>query len=191
MNQTYRRELHRTYLFEHLPEPMTPADRHLQIFDNYIEGTRMRLRSLRVPETKEWTWILQQRFPVGEGLAEWRIAEIYLNEREHERLEYLDGREIRKNRYFHEEHGKTIEMDIYLGPLWGLNVARLVFDSVEDMQSFRAPSCAVLDVTDNGFFTGDSLVTKSFPEVQAEVARIVAGSHSHESPSMETAKESE
>lgn len=191
MDKTYRQELHRTYIFEHLPEPMTPADRHLQIFDNYIAGTRMRLRSLRVPETKEWTWILQQRFPVGEDLADWRIAEIYLNEQEHERLEHLEGREIRKNRYFHEEHGKTIEMDIYLGPLWGLNIARVVFDSVEDMQSFKRPSCAVLDVTGENFFTGENLVSKTFADVQSEVARIVGGSHSHETDVMETAKGNE
>lgn len=191
MDKTYRRELHRTYLFEHLPEPMTPADRHLQIFDNYIAGTRMRIRSVRVPETKAWTWILQQRFPVGADLAEWRVAEMYLNEEEHARFEHLEGREIRKNRYFHEEHGRSLELDVYLGPLWGLNIARAVFESVDEMRAFRAPSCAVLDVTGENFFTGENLVTKTFEDVKEAVARIVKGTHSHGTDVMETAKENE
>ena len=60
MNKTSRTELRRVFLLENLPKPLTRASRHLQIFDNYIENTRLRLRSVRVPETKDWTWILQQ-----------------------------------------------------------------------------------------------------------------------------------
>jgi hypothetical protein len=81
MDKTNRSDLHRLFLFENLPEPLSRASSHLQIFDNYIRDTRIRLRSIRVPETKEWTWVLQQRFPEHEGdLMCWKIAEIYLNE---------------------------------------------------------------------------------------------------------------
>ena len=65
-DNTTRTELHRTFLIEGLPEPLERKSSHLQLFDNYIHETRLRLRSVRVPETKEWTLLLQNRYPAGE-----------------------------------------------------------------------------------------------------------------------------
>ena len=61
MNKTAHLELHRIFLIDALPEPLTRASSHLQIYDNYIEGTRLRTRSIRDPYSKAWTYILQQR----------------------------------------------------------------------------------------------------------------------------------
>lgn len=190
MDKTYRTELRRLFLVEHLPEPMTRADRHLQIFDNYIENTRIRLRTLRVPETKEWTWILQQKFATGADLAQWKIAEIYLNEAEYHAFESFEGREIRKNRYFWESDGKRIEIDVFLGSLWGLNLARVCFETAEEMNEFQFPF-AVLEVTNDNFFNGENLVEKNFAEVQKKVAEIVEHSHSQDTIIREIAKENE
>lgn len=180
MDKTYRDEFRRLFLLEHLPEPMTRADAHLQFFDNYIENTRLRLRSIRVPETKKWTWILQQRFAVGEDLAHWKVAEIYLNEIEYHTLETFEGNEIRKNRYFFEYEEKQIEMDVFLGGLWGLNLAKICFDTLEELQAFELPPFMVLEVTGENFFDGVNLVGKTFADVQNEVARILENRHSRD-----------
>ena len=172
MDKTYRNEFRRLFLVEHLPEPMTRADAHLQIFDNYIEQTRLRLRSIRVPETKEWSRIMQQRSAAGEGGAHWKIAEIHLNEYEYHVFEQFEGTEIRKSRYFYESNGTKIEFDVYLGALWGLNLARVCFETPEAMREFRFPFAA-LEVTDNEFFYGEKLVEKKFADVQSEVAEII------------------
>ncbi len=171
MDKTYRNELRRVFLIQGLPEPLTPASSHLQIFDNYIENTRIRLRAVRVPQTKQWTWILQQRFPL-EDFANWKIAEIYLNEAEHQVFESFEGREIRKNRYFLDFNERIIEIDVYLGWLWGLNLAKAVFETIEDLQKFEIPPFAVMEVTESEFFFGDNLVEKSFSDVQTEFARL-------------------
>jgi hypothetical protein len=178
MNKTHRTELRRVFLIEGLPDPLTRASRHLQIFDNYIENTRLRLRSVRAPETKEWTWILQQREPLDD-LSQWRISEIYLNETEHGVFEIFEGREvrknervqtneIRKNRYFYEFGGKEIEIDVFLGELWGLNLAKVYFENLKDLRKFNAPPFAILEITENGFFVGGNLVGKTFANVQSE-----------------------
>jgi len=52
MNKTAQTELHRLFLIERLPDPLLPASSHLQIFDNYIENTRMRLRQIHDPYSK-------------------------------------------------------------------------------------------------------------------------------------------
>lgn len=173
MNKTSQTELHRLFLIERLPEPLTPASSHLQIFDNYIENTRIRLRQIRDPYSKAWTRILQQRFPSHEGeYAVTKLAEIYLNDAEYAAFEQFEGREIRKNRYFHEFDRVIITFDVYLGDLWGLNMARVDFEMLEDLENFAPPPFSVFEVTNDAFFTGENLVQRTFADVQAEVARL-------------------
>lgn len=173
MDKTTRTEYHRTYLLEGLPEPLTRASAHIQLFDNYIANTRMRIRSIRDPETREWTRILQQRIVLNhEAEGSLKVAEIYLNEEEHSRFELFEGTEIRKNRYFHEYDGKMIAFDLYLGPLWGLNMATAEFQSPVEQRIFEPPPFAIFEVTSNEFFLGENLVHKQFTDVQAEVGRI-------------------
>ncbi|MGE3467159.1 MAG: hypothetical protein AB7J13_09515 [Pyrinomonadaceae bacterium] len=175
MNKTAQTEHHRLFLIEGLPEPLTPASSHLQIFDNYVEDTRLRLRHVRDPYTKAWTRILQQRFAAGEDdLAVTKLAEIYLNDQEHSLFEQFEGREIRKNRYFHEFDLVPFVFDIYLGDLWGLNTAKVDFETHDKMANFTPPPFAVFEVTNDPFFAGEHLVTKKFDDVQAEVSRLTS-----------------
>ncbi|MGD9561274.1 MAG: hypothetical protein AB7F88_03880 [Pyrinomonadaceae bacterium] len=186
MDKTYRTEFKRRYLIEALPEPLTRASRHLQLFDNYITGTRMRIRTVRDPGTKQWSWLLQQRLVTeASGLMCLKVGEIHLNEAEHTVLEPFEGNEIRKNRYFHEFDGREFAIDMHIGKLWGLNIASVEFSAQEEFSRFEMPSFAVFDITNNPFFLGEGLVGKEFADVQSEVARIAklepAASRLHES----------
>ncbi len=175
MDKSYRTTFVRRFLIGALPEPLKPANAHLQIFDNYITNTRLRLRSIRVPETKEWSYLLQQRFLVESDtdVAE-KAADIYLNEAEYEQFKVFEGDEIRKNRYFHEIDGQDLTFDIHLGPLWGLNLAIAEFADGEAVNSYNPPPFAMVEISGKAFFSGSSLVTKTFADVQDEVIRIVA-----------------
>ena len=175
--------MHRTFLIEALPEPLTRASAHIQLFDNYIAGTRLRLRSIRNPESGSWTRILQQRFPITDGrLSSMKISEIYLNDAEYAQFQTFEGDEIRKNRYFHEFDGKNFAFDVFLGKLWGLNTARVEFDAVEDLDSFEPPPFAIFEVTNDPFFLGESLVVKTFDEVRSEVGKLGAQVTEHNLP---------
>lgn len=185
MDKTSQTELRRVFLIENLPAPLTRASRHLQIFDNYIENTRLRLRSVRAPETKTWTWILQQRAPL-EDLSKWKISEIYLNETEHQAFEIFEGREvktnervetneIRKNRYFFDFNEKEIKIDLFLGELWGLILAEINFETAEEMRAFEVPPFFVLEVTQNKFFVGENLIGKTFADVRTEFENTKSG----------------
>ncbi len=179
MDKTYRDELRRVFLLQTLPEPVERSSSHLQIFDNYIENTRLRIRSVRSPETKQWAFILQQRFPVNEQLSHWKIAEIYLNENEHKIFEPFENREIkknervesnevRKNRYFLDLDKKQFAIDLYLGDLWGLILAKVGFETEKDLLEFETPKFSVMEVTNDEFFVGGNLVGKKFADVQEE-----------------------
>ena len=178
MDKTYRTELCRLFLVEALPAPLTPSSAHLQLFDNYITGTRLRLRTIRVPETKEWTYLLQQRFTLNESdLSSWKVAEVHLNDAEHARLEIFEGNEIRKNRYFHEFDGREFMLDVYLGPLWGLNRARVNFPSEDELRNFVPPPLAVFEVTNEPFFDDGNLVYRQFEHVREGVSKLTPLSH--------------
>ena len=177
MDKTARTEFYRLFLVERLPEPLTPMSSHIQLFDNYIENTRIRLRNIRVPETKEWRHILQQRFPSSEtDPGCWKVAEIFLNETEYQVFERFEGREIRKNRYFHEFDHHAFDFDVYIGPLWGLCTAKVAFQTAADIEKFEPPPFAIFEVTGDPFFFGENLVSKKFEDVQAEVEKIGSAS---------------
>lgn len=173
MNKTAQTEFNRLFLIEGLPEPLTPASSHLQLFDNYLPDTRIRLRQVRDPYSKSWTRMLQQRFPLSEGdLSVTKMAEIHLNDAEYLQFERFEGSEIRKNRYFHEFDRVSFIFDVYLGALWGLNTAKVEFDAREQMNAFEPPPWAIFEVTADPFFAGSNLATKQFSDVQAEVERL-------------------
>ena len=177
MDKTNRTEFHRAFLLEALPEPLTRASAHIQLFDNYIDGTRLRIRSIRDPQTSAWTRVLQQRFPAVENdLSALKLAEIYLNDEEYARLQHLEGDEIRKNRYFHEFDGRMFAFDVYLGRLWGVNAARVEFDSAEELRSFEPPPFVFLEITNEPFFLGENLVTRTFDDVRSQVSKQAAES---------------
>lgn len=175
MKRTYQTELRRLFLIADLPEPLTRSSSHLQIFDNYIENTRLRLRRVRVPQTNEQTRILEHRFPADEhNLAVWKISEMFLREDEYRIFERFEGREIRKNRYFYELDDKQITIDLYLGGLWGLVTAKACFETEDETEHFDAPPFVIHEVTNNSFFTGENLVGKKFADVRREFEKLIS-----------------
>src|SRR5713226_4513763 len=102
-----RIERERRYLLQDLPEGLTRADHHLQITDNYITGTRLRIRKVRDPKTNKWIVKFTQKFaPNPEDLSRTIITNTYLNATEAETLSIFEANEIRKNHYPFEFGGR-------------------------------------------------------------------------------------
>ncbi len=171
MNKTARSELHRTFLIDGLPPPLTARGRHLQIFDTYIAETRIRLRKIRDPYENMWTHILQQRYSPSDGV-ETKFVEMYLNESEFKLFAGFEGREVRKNRYFHEFDLAVYAFDIFLGPLDGLAMAKVELDTREALDALQVPAFSRIELTNLPFFTGESLAGKDFMDVENELDRI-------------------
>jgi CYTH domain-containing protein len=171
-----RTERERKFLLRELPEPLTRASKHVQIWDNYITHTRLRLRKIRVPETKERIWKLTQKFaPDREDFSRTVITNIYLSPAEYEVLSVFEGNEIRKNRYPFEHEGRAYGIDVFLGGLWGLILAETQFETDEEMDAFTPPPFVVADVTNDEAFTGAKLVELSLDEIRGEIQKKFAG----------------
>ena len=169
-----RVERERRYLLRDLPEGMTRADPHLQITDNYMTGSRLRLRKVREPLSNKWTAKLTQKFaPDPNDLSRTIITNTYLNALEAETLATLfNSNEIRKNRYHFEFEGHRFSADMFLGDLFGLVLAEVSFETDEELDNFHAPPFALADVTNEPLFTGGSLSELTFSDVRAEIARL-------------------
>jgi len=167
-----RVERERRYLLRDLPEGMTRADPHVQITDNYITGSRLRIRKVRDPRTNKWTVKFTQKFaPNPEDLSRTIITSIYLNALDAEVLSVFNSNEIRKNRYYFEFAERKFSVDMFLGDLFGLVLAEVGFDTDEELDNFPKPPFALDDVTNEPLFTGGKLCELTFAEVRAEIAR--------------------
>jgi len=168
-----RIERERRYLLQDLPEGLTRADHHLQITDNYITGTRLRIRKVRDPKTNKWIVKFTQKFaPNPEDLSRTIITNTYLNAIEAETLAVFEANEIRKNRYTFEFEDRRFSIDMFLGDLFGLILAEVSFETDEDLDSFAKPPFALAEVTNNEIFSGGRLSELTFEDIRNEVARV-------------------
>jgi CYTH domain-containing protein len=160
------------FLLTDLPEPLVRASEHLQFFDNHVTGTRLFLRRIRDPKSREWTRILVQEYPnASNDFSQLARTEIYLTEYEYETLAVFEGNELRYNRYFYEFEGLRWEIDMYLNrELWNLILAAVNFASEVEMQSFAPPSFAVREITNNEIFTPARLVDLTIEEIRQKLA---------------------
>jgi CYTH domain-containing protein len=167
-----RVERERRFLLRELPPGLKLSDEHAQITDNYITGTRLRLRKSRWVSTNEWTLKLTQKHaPAPPDFSRTLITSIYLNEHEYETLSVFEGNELRKNRYHFEHEGRRYSVDVFLGELRGLVLAETDFDNDEEMDAFAPPSFAVADVSRDEKFTGARLVALTAEDLRAELSR--------------------
>ena len=168
-----RVERERRYLLQDLPAGLSRASDHVQITDNYMTGTRLRLRKVRDPQTNKWTVKFTQKFaPNPQDLSRTVITNTYLNPNEYEVLSIFEGNEIRKNRYSLEFEGRKFSIDMFLGDLLGLVLAELSFETDEDMDNFPSPPFALADVTNNETFSGGRLCFLTFDDIRGEVKRM-------------------
>jgi CYTH domain-containing protein len=167
-----RVERERRYLLQDLPEGLTRADHHLQITDNYITGTRLRIRKVRDPKTNKWVVKFTQKFAANpDDLSRTIITNIYLNAIEAETLSVFEANEIRKNRYRFPFAGREFSIDMFLGDLFGLVMAEVSFETDEELDNFPKPPFAIADVTNNEIFSGGKLSELTFEDIRNEISQ--------------------
>jgi len=166
-----RIERERRYLLRDLPEGMSRSDPHVQITDNYITGSRLRLRKVRDPRTNKWTVKFTQKYaPDPNDLSRTIITNTYLNALEAEILSVFNTNEIRKNRYPFEFAGRKFSVDMFLGDLFGLVLAEVSFETDEELDNFPTPPFALADVTNEPLFSGGRLCELTFSDIRAEIS---------------------
>lgn len=172
-----RVERERRFLLNEMPEGLTRASEHVQIWDNYITNTRLRLRKIRLLPSGQYIAKLTQKYmPEPPDSSHTLITNTYLSAAEYEVLSIFEGNEIRKNRYPYEHEGRKYAIDVFVGPLWGLILAETDFATDEEMVAFTPPAFVALEVTNDEMFTGGKLVDWTTNDVREWIKKNYAAS---------------
>ncbi len=157
----------RRFLLNKFPPGLERNAPHLQITDNYLTNTRLRLRKIRVPETRERRWLLTQVLhPVKGDQAQIVKVNMWLSPEEYEVLSVFEGNEVRKNRFNYEYEGRAFTVDLYLGALWGLLIAHTSVEDDATVDQTFLPVFAVADITNKAMFSGPNLAELTIEEVR-------------------------
>jgi CYTH domain-containing protein len=164
----------RRFLLEDLPAPLTRATEHLQFFDDYLTGTRLWLRQIRTPQTRQRSRHFVQKYAVAPpDLSHFAYTEIELSEYEYEVLSVFEGNQLRYNRYYLTlESGQTMMVDMFLNrELWNLIVATIEFATAEEMKAFAPPLFVKVEITQDEFFTAAKLVDVNIEQVRQKISQ--------------------
>ena len=165
----------RRFLLADLPAPLTRASEHLQYFDDYLTETRLWLRQIRNPQTRQRSGYFVQKYTVAPpDLSGFASAEIELTEREYEVLSVFEGNQLRYNRYsLTLGTGETMLIDMFLNrELWNLVLATIEFSTEQKMKSFEPPLFVKAEITQDEFFSPVKLIDQNIEEIRR---RIFAG----------------
>jgi CYTH domain-containing protein len=164
----------RRFLLEDLPAPLTRATEHLQFFDDYLTATRLWLRQIRTPQTRQRSRHFVQKYPLTQSdLSRFAYAEIELSEYEYEVLSVFEGNQLRYNRYYLTlESGQTMMVDMFLNrELWNLILATIEFATAEEMKAFTPTPSFKLEITQDDFFSNTKLVDTNIEQVRRKISQ--------------------
>jgi CYTH domain-containing protein len=137
--------------------------------DNYIRGTRLRLRVLTDSDTLRRVIKLTKKFESPSPYFR-TISRILLTRAEYELLDALDGDRVTKTRYYHNHLGRVFSIDVFRGQLDGLILCETEADGLEDLMSAQPPTYAKHEVTEDHFFEGGRLCRTTRDELISKLA---------------------
>ena len=163
-------ELEKTYLVKELPENLKDC-KFKEIIDIYIpkssEHPKLRLRK------NGDKFELTKKEPVNEGDASHQEEQtIKLTEIEFNALNELEGKRVRKLRYYFDYNGRTAEVDIFQDALKGLVIVDFEFATIEEKDKFEMPDFCLMDITQEVFVAGGMICGKSYEDIEDDLNRF-------------------
>ena len=170
-----RFEFERRFLLGRLPEGVA-ANRGWRITDRYVKNTHLRLRRMEPIDDGETIFKLgQKRVPSPPDFSRMTITNIYLSPGDYATLAELDALELHKLRYPFEHAGRIFSIDVFGGPLSGLILAEVGFETADEMaQPFSLPPWVIREVSDDVRFTGGALASLTADQAADLIRQLAA-----------------
>jgi len=157
-------ELERTFLLKKIPENLKDC-KSIEIFDIYIPQS-IPHPILRIRKRGD-VFEITKKSPVDlNDSSEQSEETIPLTKEEFSGFLKVDGKRLRKIRYYYPINNKTAEIDVFLDDLEGLATVDFEFDSVEEKKSFVMPDFCLADVTQEKGAAGGILAGKKYSDIQ-------------------------
>ncbi len=158
-------ELEKTYLAKKFPDGLVNCD-FKEIIDVYIpkssEHPKIRLRK------NGDKFELTKKEPVSEGDASCQKEQtIVLTEDEFNAFnQQLDGKRVRKMRYYYDYNGQKAEFDVFQDDLLGLVIVDFEFSSLDEKGAFQMPDFCLVDITQEIFAAGGMICGKKYEDIE-------------------------
>ncbi len=163
-------ELERTFLVKYLPEGLKNC-KYKEIVDIYIPKSQEHpiLRIRKNGDVYEMT----KKIPL-DSVDKSRHEEqtINLSKEEFDALAKLDGKIVRKIRYFYDFNGNIAEFDIFQDELEGLVEVDFEFQDETAKDKFVMPDFCLVDVTNEEFLAGGMLCGKSYEDIKDKLEKF-------------------
>lgn len=116
---------------------------------------------------------ITRKIPVSEGDASKQTEDtILLSKEEFEELSLAEGKRVIKNRFLYPYKEKTIEVDVFQGPLSGLVLMDMEFETEKEKEGFIMPEFCLAEVTQEKFVAGGMLCGKSYQDIENELEKF-------------------
>jgi CYTH domain-containing protein len=159
-----RIEFERRWLVDKAARPSLDGAYATQIEDRYIDGTRLRLRQMSRADLGETKWKLTKKYECEDASAR-PIVTAYLTAPEFELLRALPARGLAKTRYHLEIEGQWWSLDLFEGPLAGLELVETEAKDAGALAALVPPPWATKEVTHDPRYQGGSLAqSNAIPE---------------------------
>jgi len=149
-------ERERRFLVDTARRPDLSALGFVLIEDLYIEDTRLRLRRMQDSASGHCTHKLTKKYGTHDPLAR-LIVTAYLTDEEYRAMAILPGRLLSKRRYPVRGPREEFGLDVFLGPLSGLELAEVECASDEALREAQVPDWVLREVSSDPDFEGGNL----------------------------------
>jgi CYTH domain-containing protein len=156
-------ERERRWLVDPRARPPLDGRPFVAIDDRYIRRTRLRLRRMSDEGSGEQSLKLTKKYDCADPLAQ-PIVTSYLSDAEHALLATLPADPLAKRRYRLVEQGVEWSLDIFAGPLAGLELLESEAAGEGALAALRPPAWAVREVSADPRFEGGTLASRGLPE---------------------------
>ncbi len=162
-------EHEKTYLAKELPD-LSNCE-HKEIVDIYIPTNAVH-PTLRIRKNGDYYEITKKE-PIDDDPSHQKEETTTLTAEEFEELSgKLEGKRLRKIRYFYPFQGHTAEIDVFQDELNGLILVDFEFNSLEEKNSFSMPDFCLVDVTSEEFIAGGMLCGKNYEDIEEELKKF-------------------
>ncbi|MBR9703869.1 hypothetical protein GOV12_00520 [Candidatus Pacearchaeota archaeon] len=163
-------ELERTFLLKYFPSGLKEC-KTKEIYDIYIPKKSDHPK-LRIRKNGGNFEITKKELVNEDDKSTAKEDTVLINEDEFNDLSMIDGKKLRKIRYYYDYNGRVCEIEVFLDDLLGLVMVEFEFDDSFEMKNFKIPDFCLADVTQTGLFPGGILCGKKYSDIEDDLDKF-------------------
>jgi CYTH domain-containing protein len=161
-------ELERTFLVKKIPDNLENC-KSKEIADIYIPKSSIH-PNLRIRKNGD-KYEITKKLCSEEDTTKYHEHTITLTKEEFEDLSKVDGKKVRKIRYYYPYKDNIAEVGVFKDLLEGLVLVDFEFKNIEERDLFQIPDFCLAEVSHEEFLAGGMLAGKSYKDIEADLER--------------------